>query len=703
MYIVKKKTPNSPRKSIQIVEGTRIGTRVQQKILAHVGVASNAQEEAQMLLLAQEQILGLIKQRSLDEGKELSDAAAKKLLGRGRRPTKAIRSVDLETILAGNLEEEYRLTDGVAAVGGQAFDAIFTPLLRTDKQNQLLKDLVLARLVFHQSKYKLCDTFKTKFDKSYTDDQIYRLMDNLYPKINSVKRTVFNKTCALSAQIDIVLFDVTTLYMESVVQDELREFGFSKDCKINNTQLVLALATNDVGLPIGYELFPGNHAEVGTLLSAINNWSKLFTISNVCFVGDRAMFSTDNIELIEAQGYQYIIAAKLRGMAESMQHKILNRGNYTTTQFGEESGRIADFTQASIEYLSCAFDGEHGFTLVRRDGLLVIQYKHQGQTTTPDMGILKSLQTELTTLRVITRHCKCILLTNEEFALIESAPDILADVAIIVGDIIVYNQVKLSIPALGSELQEQIITAGAKGMIANATMLQLFEHYTTRKYLNVPLAIITQLFPEYQVSKRRLCVSYKPSRAKNDAAKRDRILDRLKNKQGSVSNVIKTSAKLYMTSSGQTNLDTTKIINAQKWDGIHGVITNITDETAQNILERYSNLWKIEEAFRINKHNLRMRPVYHYKPERVHTHIALCYMTFAVLKLIQYQTQLTQKKLTIVEIQEALLYTESSIYVDTTTNLRYKIPGCMSSNAQTLYRAFGIKRSKRIEQYGCCA
>ena len=50
---------------------------------------------------------------------------------------------------------------------------------------------------------------------------------------------------------------------------------------------------------------------------------------------------------------------------------------------------------------------------------------------------------------------------------------------------------------------------------------------------------------------------------------------------------------------------------------------------------KYSNLWRIEEAFRINKHNLRMRPIYHFKVKRVKTHIALCYMTFTILKLIQ--------------------------------------------------------------------
>jgi len=85
------------------------------------------------------------------------------------------------------------------------------------------------------------------------------------------------------------LFDVTTLYLETTDTDELRQFGYSKDCRFNTTQVVLALATNEDGLPIGYELFEGNKAEVKTLITAIEHWKTLFNVGNVCFIGDRAM------------------------------------------------------------------------------------------------------------------------------------------------------------------------------------------------------------------------------------------------------------------------------------------------------------------------------------------------------------------------------------------------------------------------------
>ncbi len=80
----------------------------------------------------------------------------------------------------------------------------------------------------------------------------------------------------------------------------------------------------------------------------------------------------------------------------------------------------------------------------------------------------------------------------------------------------------------------------------------------------------------------------------------------------------------------KTILDEVKIAEDMGWDGLHGVITNIKDASHATIISRYARLWKIEESFRLNKHTLSMRPIFHFKT-RIHAHIAICYMAFAVL------------------------------------------------------------------------
>ena len=71
------------------------------------------------------------------------------------------------------------------------------------------------------------------------------------------------------------------------------------------------------------------------------------------------------------------------------------------------------------------------------------------------------------------------------------------------------------------------------------------------------------------------------------------------------------------TSGAKAEIDEQKFIDAAQWDGLHGVITNDFELDEFKILARYHELWRIEEAFRINKNNLSMRPIYRWKPRRI--------------------------------------------------------------------------------------
>ena len=119
-------------------------------------------------------------------------------------------------------------------------------------------------------------------------DKIYRMMDEL--DSDSVKRTIRNSTLSiLRNKVNILFYDVTTLYFESFTPDELRSFGFSKDCKFKETQVVIALITTTDGLPITYEAFPGNTHEVKTLLPVIKKLQREFDVASVDFAAERGM------------------------------------------------------------------------------------------------------------------------------------------------------------------------------------------------------------------------------------------------------------------------------------------------------------------------------------------------------------------------------------------------------------------------------
>jgi len=551
MYIRVKTTPNSPRKSIQICETYRKDGKVKQRIVRHVGIAMNEEEVQKLKDLAAEFMANMLieKEKKLNQNslfatdKEELKLCFKKKAGR-RRHKKLEEILPPSQVTLDEIEEESRIIEGIHEVGGKLFDETYQNLFKQKRAYQCLKDLVLARIVHPVSKHKLQKKLSHNFGKEYSLDSIYRTMDKVFPAINMIKQLTFNKTKSLfPEQIDLLLFDVTTLYFESVTTDDLRNFGYSKDHRFNTTQVVLALATNQDGLPVGYELFSGNTAEVKTLAAAVESWKKLFHIKEVCFIGDRAMFSKGNIELMEKNDYKYIIAAKLKSLPEDIKKSILCEENYQATILKEELAWVGEFN-----------------------------YQNQ-----------------------------------------------------------------------------------------------------------------------------RLIVSYKTKRALKDQKDRQKILDKIKKQLGAKGTpgklITNQGVKKFVSISESAGafLDDDKIGLAAQWDGLHGVITNIEEASATSLIARYARLWVIEESFRINKHQLKMRPIFHWKPERIHAHIAICYMAFSILRHLQYRVNLMQK-VSVDCIIDELLNVQASIYRHKKNGDLYRIPGSFSNNARKMYKALDIMR-----------
>jgi transposase len=552
MFIRVKTTANSPRKSVQICENLRQGDRVKQKIVHYVGIARDEDEEQKLKNYAQELIVKITLERAKNSSQQSLPGMSESdvtdyLKSKAGRP----RRKNIEDILPpsqvslDDIEEENRLIEGVHDIAGKMFDDMYEGLLDSKRSQERLRDVVLSRLVYPCSKRGTQQKLAKHFGKHHDLNMIYQMMDQLFNKIDKMKQMTFLKTQSLFPdKIDLLLFDVTTLYFESVEVDDLRKFGYSKDHRFNTTQVVLALATNQDGLPVGYELFEGNKAEVTTLIAAIESWKKLFNIESVCFVGDRAMFTKKNMELLKLHQYHYIIAAKLKKLPLKLQEKIFEEDHYRPTVLNKDFSWVGEF--------------------------------------------------------------------------------------------------------------------------------------------------------EYE--QERLIVSYKSKRALKDRHDRQHVLDKVKKRIGKKANpnnlITNQGVKQFVTrdENASISLDENKISAAEEWDGLHGIITNIREDSPQSLISRYARLWIIEESFRINKHTLEMRPIFHWVPPRIHAHIAICYMTFSILRQLQYRVNLTQK-ISINEILDELLNVQASIHVHKKTKDRYRVPGYLSNNARKIYKTFGLERS----------
>ncbi|MEI2419332.1 hypothetical protein V6O07_03595, partial [Arthrospira platensis SPKY2] len=82
------------------------------------------------------------------------------------------------------------------------------------------------------------------------------------------------------------------------------------------------------------------------------------------------------------------------------------------------------------------------------------------------------------------------------------------------------------------------------------------------------------------------------------------------------------------------------IKKTQKLLGIKGYYTDLeeTQVSSKTIIERYHELYRIEQAFRISKHDLKARPIFHYKSKPIQLHLLICFMALAASKHVELKT-----------------------------------------------------------------
>lgn len=535
MFIrTKKKTED--RISVQIVANIREGDKVKQKIIRHVGVAHNAKELEQLKDLAT-----FIK-ISIEEEKQLnlipSDELAKQAIS--MRKAREKEGEELNVNLRA-LREEARSTIGIHEVFGSLYQQLgFDQLLSSRKKvaRDYLQNIVMARISNPSSKRASVKTLKEDFGIRLNLDMVYRMMDDLDSKtIDKLKDLSYvGGQNLLGGKFDVMFYDATTLYFESTCEDDLKSKGYSKDMKFNQVQVLLAIMVTTSGIPIGYELFPGNKFEGYTLQEAIGRINAKYDINRICIVADRGLLSADNLEYMEASGHRYIVGARLKNMSKEIKAELLDLASYTAS--------------GDIKY--------------------------------------KDIELASTKRRIISHYCPKRARKDQHE-------------------------------------RDKSIEKLMKKVSKNVDPTKLISNYGYKKYINV--------------------------RGKSEVS-----------------------------------IDEEKIATDAKWDGICGIITNDTSITVEDALMHYKGLWQIEETFRVSKHDLQIRPIYHWTERRIEAHIAICYMALVLTRHLEYRVALQYKKLSIAVIIEHLSRVQLSYLCHAATKDRYVIPSKISDDAQKIYK-----------------
>jgi len=200
-------------------------------------------------------------------------------------------------------------------------------------------------------------------------------------------------------------------------------------------------------------------------------------------------------------------------------------------------------------------------------------------------------------------------------------------------------------------------------------------------------------------TKKRLVLSYDKNRARKDEADREdailklqKKLEKTKNPKNLISNYgYQKYIKLDVNGAMRVSVDREKYEHAARWDGLVGVFTNQNRLNDSETLEHYSSLWQIEESFRIQKHDLRIRPIYHWTPRRVKAHIAISFMAFTCVRHLEYLVKSQYKKLSPEAIRQTLLKVQATVIGDKKTGRKYLLPSRIESEAKHIYGLVGAK------------
>lgn len=372
---------------------------------------------------------------------------------------------------------------GVKLLLGSIFDAIGFDQIK----DALFKKLVLARISYPYSKLKTVDML-TKYEYLEMDVQlVYRYMDRLYNKQKDLVQQIAyqHSQKVLGGKIEMVFYDVTTLYFEIDVEDDLRKTGFSKEGKHRNPQILLGLLVGNEGYPLAYEIFEGNRFEGETMLPVVKAFCAKYQIPQITIVADAGLLSKENMQNLQEAGYEFILGARLKNESDLIKSKILD-----------------------------------------------------------------------------------LKLNNGASDVIERTPD------------------------------------------------------------------------------SRLILSYSEARAKKDNLNRYKGLQRLE-RQLKTNRLTKKSINnrgynkyLHLKGDVTISIDYEKFEEDAKWDGLKGYITN-SRMSKEAVIENYSQLWKIEKAFRVTKHDLKVRPIFHRKHERIEAHVCISFAAYLVYKELERQLKLS--------------------------------------------------------------
>jgi hypothetical protein len=145
-----------------------------------------------------------------------------------------------------------------------------------------------------------------------------------------IEEELFAQRRDLFSGLQLVFFDTTSVYFEGNGGQDIGQRGYSKDHRPDLDQMIVGAVLDAQGRPICCELWPGNAADVTTLIPVVDRLRSRFGVGTVCVVADRGMISQETVEALEKdeRGWSYILGARMRSQNEVKEEVLSRAGRY---------------------------------------------------------------------------------------------------------------------------------------------------------------------------------------------------------------------------------------------------------------------------------------------------------------------------------------------------------------------------------------
>lgn len=320
MFIATAKSPVTGKTSVYLKEGYRENGKVKHRNLQFYGFLEELEAKDPDIL---SKLKAQAKEMGKDQGGVLRIAVNLRKPKTGSKPLLNYGYAFLQSIY-----HELKIPEFVGEY--QSKTQIEYPL------NAILELMTYSRCLNPSSKKKAFEGKGNYFLDlpDFTLDDVYRSLGTLCAMKNELTLHLHKRIQETRGRdCSLVFYDVTNYYFESEKLEGLRQKGVSKENK--ETGIVqMGLFIDNEGLPITYELFPGNTNDMSTMRPILEKIKKDYGLGKITIVADKGNNTGENLAYIDNEDDFYIISQRIRARGTELANIVLDQEDYEWNETG---------------------------------------------------------------------------------------------------------------------------------------------------------------------------------------------------------------------------------------------------------------------------------------------------------------------------------------------------------------------------------